>query len=408
MKSWLLLAVAMGVGVGMGAGQAVYERRRGSELFFSEDYVRREEEGKQSRLKGADLTSHATVEVLGDAVYDFGSMERYSKKGHVFKLKNVGTKDLELTAGRTTCKCTVSNVSLRVVPVGEISEISVEWTGQTFLAEPDFMQTVEVQTNDPEHPTLQLKIKGYVTETIRALPEELAVGTVSSNSEATAEFRLYGFRSDVLEVRETTWEAADTAEYFDVKYEPLPAAEVAQEKGATCGVVGRVLIKPGLPLGPINQTIRIRVNAEKEAVVQLPILGRTQADIRIAASPGVESNVKSARFDPARNIVAFGALRRHEPAKAILQVYVTGPHRNETHLSVGTVEPAEYLKVNIGPPKELNEGRAIQYLVTIEIPAGLEPVNHMGGDQAAMGRVVLETTHPLTKQIPLQIKFSVE
>jgi hypothetical protein len=142
--------------------------------------------------------------------------------------------------------------------------------------------------------------------------------------------------------------------------------------------------------------------------VDVPILGRAQADIRIAASPGVDSKAKRTRFDLLKNQLTFGALGRLEAAKAVLQVYVTGPHRNETHLSVGTVDPAAYLKVDIGPPKELNNGRAIQYLVTIEVPAGLAPVNRMGGEQAEMGRIVLETTHPLTKQIPIHVVFSVE
>lgn len=408
MKSWVVLAITVAVGAGVGAGSAILQRGTSSELFFTEDYVRREAEGKESRLKGIDLEDSAGVEVVGGLVHDFGSMERFSKKQHVFKLKSVGQRTLELTPGPTTCKCTVSSVSMSSVPVGETSEIVVEWTGQTFMAEPDFAQTIVIETNDPRNRQLQLRIKGFVTETIRALPEELAVGAISSNAEASAEFRLYGFRSDVLEVRETTWENAELASFFEVQFEPLPADEVAQEKGATCGVVGRVAIKPGLPLGPINQTIRVRAFAEKEAIVELPILGRTQADIRIAASPGVETHAKRARFDSFRNLLVFGALRPAEPGKAVLQVYVTGPHRHETHLSVGTVEPAEYLQVDIGPPKELNNGRAIQYLVTIEIPAGLTPVNRMGGEQAEMGRIILETTHPLTKRIPIQVSFSVE
>ena len=72
------------------------------------------------------------------------------------------------------------------------------------------------------------------------------------------------------------------------------------------------------------------------------------------------------------------------------------------------MDPADYLKVNIGPPKELNNGKTIQYLVTIEIPAGLGSINRMGAEQAALGRVVLETTHPQTKQVPIHVKFSVE
>ena len=238
-----------------------------------------------------------------------------------------------------------------------------------------------------------------MTETIRALPDELVVGNVSSNTGSGAEFRLYGFRSDSLDILETTLEIPETAGCFDVSYEPLPAEEVQKEKGATCGQLARVTIKPGLPVGPINQTIRIHVQVEKEAVVEVPVLGRAQSDIRVASS---------AKFNSNRNLLSLGALKRTDTVKEILRLYVTGDHRHETHFSVGRVDPSDYLKVEIGPPKELNNGKTIQFLVTIEIPAGGKPINRMGTESADRGLVVLETTHPQTKQVPIHVKFSVE
>ena len=59
-------------------------------------------------------------------------------------------------------------------------------------------------------------------------------------------------------ILESTWEDADTAAYFDVSYEPLSKEEVKKEKGASCGLLAKVTVKPGLPLGPINQTIHIK------------------------------------------------------------------------------------------------------------------------------------------------------
>ena len=347
----------------------------------------------------ADVLQPARVEVVGDAVFDFGSMERHAKMQHVFQLKSVGASALVLEPGKTTCKCTVSKVSLRTVPVGEISEIIVEWTGQTMSREPDFAQTADVKTNDPDHPTVQLKIQGYVTDAIRVLPDELVVGNVSSNTGSEAEFRLYGFRSDHMEILETVWEIPETAAYFDVSYEPLAKQEVEKEKGATCGLLAKVTMKPGLPLGPINQTIRVRANLDKEVVVVVPVKGRTLSDIRIASSP---------KFDSNRNLLSFGALKQTDAGKAVLRLYVTGPHRHETQLSIGELDPADYFKVDIGPPKELNNGKAVQFLVTIEIPAGRNPINRQGAEEAGWGRVVLETTHPQTKQVPIRVKFSVE
>jgi hypothetical protein len=399
MKSWLVLLIVAVLGLGVGVGITALDKHRSAELFFTEDSWERMREEAAAREQKIDRKKAAKVEVVGDAVFDFGSMERFSKMQHTFQLKNVGESPLEMSPSRTTCKCTVSLVSKRVLGPGEVSDIIVEWTGQTILDSTDFAQTVEVSTNDPDHAIVRLGVKGYVTETVRALPSELVIGDVSSNTASEARFQLFGFRSDRIDVRESKWEDANTAQYFDVSYEPLAKQEVEKEKGASCGLLAIVSIKPGLPLGPINQTIHIKANVDKEAVLDIPVKGRALADIRFASSP---------RFDPTRSVLKFGALQHTDAAKAVLHLYVTGDHRHETHLSVGEVDPAEYLKVSVSPPKELNNGKTIQYVVTIEVPPGLPPINRMGGKQAELGRIVLESTHPTTKQVPIRVKFSVE
>ena len=399
MRNWWILLFASLAGVAIGAGSVLYEQRTSVELFFPEEFAAREDPESVARELGVDLQHAARVEVLGDAIFNFGSMERHSKRQHTFQLRSVGVSDLTLEPGRTTCKCTVSKVSNRTVPTGQVSEITVEWTAQTPSRDPDFLQVVDVKTNDPDHKTVQFKIQGYVTETVRVLPEELAIGNVSSNTGSAAEFRLYGFRSDRIDILETTWEFPETAAYFDVSYEPLATEEVKKEKGATCGLLAKLTIKSGLPVGPIDQTIRIKANVDKEAVVELPIRGRTMSDIRIASSP---------KFDSNSNVLLFGALKQTDAVKAVLRLSVSGLHRHETHLSVGQVRPSDHLKVEIGPPRELNNGKVVQFLVTIEIPAGQSPVNCMGAENAELGLVVLETTHPQTKQVPIHVKFSVE
>ncbi len=315
MKNWWILLFAASAGAAIGAGSVLYEQSQCVELFFTQDFAVRTELVAAHAEQAIDRRTASRVEVVGDAVFDFGSMERNSTQRHVFQLKNVGASDLTLESGETTCKCTVSKISLATVPPGQISEVTVEWTGKTLTSEPDFAQTANVKTNDPDHKQVELKIQGYVTETIRVLPEELVIGNVSSNTGAEAEFRLFGFRNDRLDILETTCETPDTANCFDVSYEPLSLEEVKKEKGATCGQLAKVTIKPGLPVGPIIQTIRIRASGEKEAVVELPVVGQTLADIRIASTPKFNSN---------RGMLTFGAVNRSESAKEVLQLYVTG------------------------------------------------------------------------------------
>ncbi len=401
MRSLLGVLAVVVAGAGIGIGSTYVERHRGADRFFSEDFWAQEHAKEEQRLeerRAAGATPPRVV-VEGGEVFDFGSMERFSKMQHTFRLTNVGQEDLRLTERRSTCKCTVSEITKRNARPGESIDITIEWTGQTMMDSPDFAQTVEVGTNDPDAPVVRLRIKGYVTETVRALPSEVAMGMVSSNTGSEAQFQLFGFRSDHLDILETSWEDPYTAPFFDVAFEPLPQEVVEQEKGASCGLLVRLIAKPGLPLGPINQTIHIKAHADKEALLHIPVKGRVMSDIRIASS---------AVFNADLGLLKFGTLKRSEGAQAVLQLYVTGDHRHETQLTVGEVDPAEYLQVTISPRKELNQGKTIQYLVTIEVPSGGEPINRMGGNRAGLGRIVLKTTHPQTKEVLIRVKFAVQ
>jgi hypothetical protein len=198
---------------------------------------------------------------------------------------------------------------------------------------------------------------------------------------------------------DAAFEDEDTAGLFQVEFVPLPQEEVAQEKGASCGILGKLSVKSGLPLGPINQTIRIDARVDRDVTVHLPIEGQTISDIVIASS---------SKFESRRNLLNFGPLKRGESAQTVLQVFVRGEHRHDTKLSVGDVDPADAIRVRIGDQESLNNDKTIRYQVTLEIPPGLERINRLGGANSEYGHVVLHTTHPTTKQIPIRVRFSVD
>jgi hypothetical protein len=66
------------------------------------------------------------------------------------------------------------------------------------------------------------------------------------------------------------------------------------------------------------------------------------------------------------------------------------------------------MKVTVGEPTELRSGAVTQIPLTIEIPPGQPPVNHLGYDQGAYAEIVLETTHPEVKKIRIHVKFVIE
>ncbi len=400
MKTWQVLAGATAIGLMAGFGGTAMEVMRGSELFFSQQYadMQIQKEQAQEAIKKTGKAWPKAV-VLGESDYDFGSMEKYSKLQHVFEVKNEGNAVLTISQGRTTCKCTVSDLKESGFKPGEVARITVEWKAQNAGSNPDFRQTVELVTNDPDNEIVELKVHGFVTETVRVLPEHLTVGNISSNTGTELQFRLFGFRSDNIEILETVFENEAVADRFELGFEPLPSEEVEKEKGASCGLLAKLTVKPGLPPGPINQTIRLRAQADKGATIHLPVEGQVEGDISIA---------RSSEFIPSKGLLKLGALKKGESAKAALILFVKGPHRHETQFSVGSIEPEGYLHVDIGPPQELNGGKTLKYLVTVEVPAGLDPINRMGSELTDYGRIVLESTHPQTKQLLIDVKFAVE
>ncbi len=331
--------------------------------------------------------------------HDFGSMERFATATHTFTIKNVGEARLELSSRRTTCKCTFSSISAAGCEPGETIDVTLEWTGRAAEGSPDFRQTAEIGTNDPDLEVLQLHIHGYVTENVRALPDEIALGRVASNDGTTAEFRLFGFRSQTIAVSDFGWSDEKTAPYFDVTFQPLSDEEVSQEKGATCGLLAKVVVKPGMPLGPINQTLRISTDVQTTIELNIPFQGEVTSDILIASTR---------QYNSRKSLLNFGPIRRGEEAKAVLDMYVRGQYRHDVEFTVGELDPEGYFNVTVGEPVPLNNGKTVKREVTIEVKKDVVPINRLGAELAPHGLIVLESTHPHTKQVLIHVKFAVE
>ncbi len=406
MKIWVTVALVAVLGAIVGAGWSVYDLTRAPDLF--EPYGKAEIPKKfQSPKKlvpapGELADGAPKAQVIGPSDYDFGSMERLSTRSHTFKIKNIGTAPLELIKGNTTCKCTLSSLSGSTFEPGEIAEVTLEWTSKTSGEEDEFSQIAEIHTNDPEQPILRLKIHGVIAESIRVLPRKLVVNRVLSNEGTTTEFRLYGFQTEKIDVTKVTYENARLAKYFDLKFKPMSKAEYQQEKGAICGAVATLRIKPGLPLGPLEQKLllRVKIKGEKEATLEIPIEGSVTGDIVVTGAPKY--------YVAARNVLNFGTLKKGTGKKAVLFIFVKGPHRRDVKFGVGEMDPPNYFRVHFSKPQELNHGKTIKYLLNIEIPPDAAVADHLGYKLREMGRIIITTTHPETHEIPIYVHFAVE
>jgi hypothetical protein len=116
---------------------------------------------------------------------------------HVFVIRNVGDAPLQLTAGPTTCKCTLSQVGQQAVPPGGKTLVALQWnTGRDLT----YSHSATVFTNDPRNKALQLSIRGTVTALFRCTPEQLVFSRVVPGETPTASAVVYSQVWDDMEL----------------------------------------------------------------------------------------------------------------------------------------------------------------------------------------------------------------
>jgi CTP:molybdopterin cytidylyltransferase MocA len=169
------------------------------------------------------------------------------------------------------------------------------------------------------------------------------------------------------------------------------------DPAAKSGLSVAVTIKPGLPLGPIRQKIRLVTNLPRASVLEVPIEGAIQSDISVVG-PGWKSE---------QGVLSLGTVSHTQGIKRTLMLLVHGPHRQDVRFSVGKVVPS-LLRVQIGESRQIGSGAVVQVPLEIEIPPGSPPVSYLSASQSKLAEIVLETTHPEAKQLRLWVQFAIE
>ena len=62
----------------------------------------------------------------------------------------------------------------------------------------------------------------------------------------------------------------------------------------------------------------------------------------------------------------------------------------------------------MGEVRSVADGAAYLHELTIEVAKDARPVNRLGSEQGAIGIVMIETTHPIARQVPIYVSFAVE
>lgn len=337
-----------------------------------------------------------TVEV-GETTHDFGTVGTGGTGSHAFTVRNVGGGPLRLTRGATSCTCTIADFEqaeggegdrLTLAP-GATTQVRLEWKGKGPGG--PFRQQATIHTDDPRRPEVVFVVEGTVVPSWKAVPEAVQVSRVSATAGGRAEVQVFTYGEGPADVASVAIDH-ERAGLFRLSTEPLDAATIAAEAGATGGVRLVVDMEPGLPLGRLRAMITLIVRLPEEVTVEIPVEGTVTGDLLVAG----------AHWDRTRQALLLGTISGQKGLRTDLFVTARGPHRDEFRPTVREVVP-DTLEVQVGEPTPVGSGAVVRVPLTIVIPPGSRPVNHLCSQQATAGRIVLETGHPEIPELTIPV-----
>ena len=164
-RGWLwLLVLVVGLGV-LGVALARPQASAAAVEVVYEQPVRAVHEPLGLSSEPVSLTAQdgaARVD-LPENFYDFGSISVRDIVRRDFLVINRGSANLVLQRAYTTCACTTAELTATVIPPGKASRVTVIYNPGVH---PSAGQTVRrglvLETNDPDHPRVELWVQARV------------------------------------------------------------------------------------------------------------------------------------------------------------------------------------------------------------------------------------------------------
>lgn len=375
---WTVAVVAAVVGLAFGGGTAAV--RAVVTPWQTGDLVPggRRADGHGPRAE-TDSTRHA-----------FGSVPLGDGGAHDFVIRNAGDEPLELTKGATSCTCTISDFeaseggspdAVKRVPPGATTRVKVQWKGKGSGG--PFRQQATIFTNDPARPEIVFVVEGTLVPAWRIEPEAVVLSRLSQTGGEQAAVRIYTYSGQPPEVASLSIDHPDPAQFFSLSSAPLPATEVALDPQATGGVAITIEVRPGLPLGRLQQTITAVLRTPDEHSIPIPVVGTVGGDLALAG----------AAWDSSRQALLLGTVSSKTGLRTQVFLTAKGPNRDRVRPVVREVVPAS-LDVQIGDTRPIGAGAVVRTPITIVVHPGSPAANHLCSTQAAAGRIVLDTGLP--------------
>ncbi|HPP52381.1 MAG TPA: DUF1573 domain-containing protein [Thermoguttaceae bacterium] len=393
-------AAAIGVGIGVGVGWAYYRVRSA----YDPKVLIQGAKGGQETPAPNQARPKLVIE---EREYNFGVLDADVTRRHAFVFRNEGQGVLTLTAGTTTCRCTLLDLRQTEVPPGGSTEVVIEWNTK-HQAGP-YRQTATVHTNDPEHPEVVLTISGEVQSALKVNPPELVFRNIRVGESASGEAKIFAYIAQNFQIVGHAWENTSKNKELpklEVSISPLSEEQLHESSKASgeasrvqprSGVLVKVRSEPFSTQGTFSQKLVLKTNQPETPQVEIPVEVTVVSDISIFGPGWYEK----------AGILSFGWVQQGQGAERKLTIACRGPLSKKVQYQIVSVEP-KFLQVELGNPSILGDGEASLTPLVVRIPANTEPVNYLGGESYPLGRILISTTHPQVPQLEIKVRFAVE
>lgn len=188
--------------------------------------------------------------------YNFGEQHNSQTIEHTFVVRNEGEATLEITDIRSSCGCTVGNVSSRSVPPGGTSEITGRFNLRGRQGTQRSLLTVE--SNDPAQPRTQLTMSGVAVQEMTIRPNQVFFGQIFGGERSMRQIDVVGRPESPFEIVKIE----TGSDHFTAK---AVATDVPHHY--------KVDIEARAPqqAGVINDIVRIHTTHPQYAVLQVPV-----------------------------------------------------------------------------------------------------------------------------------------
>jgi hypothetical protein len=215
--------------------------------------------------------------VIDQTQIDAGEVARNDVQHYVFNLKNQGVGPLELRV-KTGCNCTVAKFDKTIAPG---AEGKIEADLRLNKLKGKVQKVIEVRTNDPDRPKVELVIRATVRPQVQVEPAETTSLVLTAGTPAVQEFTLKLREGDPTELAAPTCSAAHATA-------ALTAVQDDPEAGRTYRLT--VTVGPGAPTGSSVLTVTVPSTTPGENPTQVRLLcekGILVAPTRVSfPSPG--------------------------------------------------------------------------------------------------------------------------